>query len=116
MLHIETLVDAVNRCLMPAWAAEEGEIMVDTQDGSATGIAPCNDAAIGELSVPLRERLAAEGVFTLRDWVALGRRRRELFGVTATTVRQLDALARGGGQAPAHVRSSAERRSRRAQP
>ena len=55
---------------------------------------PPNDEAIGALPESLRERLAAEGVFTLQDWVALGRRRHQLFGITSATVKQLDALAR----------------------
>lgn len=56
--------------------------------------APAHDEAMAELPPALRERLAAEGVFTLRDWVKLGRRRRQLFGVTSATVKKLDALAR----------------------
>jgi hypothetical protein len=68
--------------------------MAVTQPGLAAQVAPVYDAAIGELPEPLRERLAAEGVFTLADWVALGRRRRELFGITSATVKKLDALAR----------------------
>jgi hypothetical protein len=46
--------------------------------------------------LPLRliERLRAEGVATLEEWVALGRRRRQIFGVTRAVVAQLDALAK----------------------
>jgi hypothetical protein len=46
--------------------------------------------------LPLRliERLRAEGVATLEEWVALGRRRRQIFGVTRAAVAQLDALAK----------------------
>jgi len=55
---------------------------------------PANDEAIGALPESLRERLAAEGVFTLQDWTGLGRRRHQLFGITSATVKQLDALAR----------------------
>jgi hypothetical protein len=47
-----------------------------------------------ELPLPLIERLRAEGVATLEAWVALGRRRREIFGVTRAAVAQLDALAK----------------------
>ena len=68
--------------------------MAVTQPGLSVKIAPAYDAAIGELPAPLRERLAAEGVFTLADWVALGRRRRQLFGITSATVKKLDTLAR----------------------
>ena len=55
---------------------------------------PPNDEAIGALPESLRERLAAEGVYTLQDWTALGRKRHQLFGITSATVKQLDALAR----------------------
>ncbi|HEV2230162.1 MAG TPA: hypothetical protein VGR86_14545 [Steroidobacteraceae bacterium] len=44
--------------------------------------------------MPLIERLRAEGIATLEAWVALGRRRRQIFGVTRAAVEQLDALAR----------------------
>jgi hypothetical protein len=47
-----------------------------------------------ELPLPLIERLRAEGIATLEAWVALGRRRRQIFGVTRTAVEQLDALAK----------------------
>jgi hypothetical protein len=41
------------------------------------------------------ERLHVEGVHTLADWRALGRRRFELWGVTRATANLLDILARG---------------------
>ena len=44
--------------------------------------------------MPLIERLRAEGIATLEAWVALGRRRRQIFGVTRAAVEQLDALAK----------------------
>lgn len=47
-----------------------------------------------ELPLPLVERLRTEGVATLEAWVALGRRRRQIFGVTRAAVAQLDALAK----------------------
>ena len=47
-----------------------------------------------ELPQPLVARLNAEGVATLEAWVALGRRRRLIFGVTRSAVEQLDALAK----------------------
>jgi len=47
-----------------------------------------------ELPHSLLERLRAEGVATLEEWVALGRRRRQIFGVTRAVVEQLDALAK----------------------
>ncbi|MGH8144204.1 MAG: hypothetical protein ACREU2_17030 [Steroidobacteraceae bacterium] len=47
-----------------------------------------------ELPHSLLERLRAQGVATLEAWVALGRRRRQIFGVTRAAVEQLDALAK----------------------
>ena len=47
-----------------------------------------------ELPLPLIERLRAEGIATLEAWVALGRRRRQIFGVTRAAVEQLDAIAK----------------------
>jgi hypothetical protein len=47
-----------------------------------------------ELPLSLIERLRAEGIATLEAWVALGRRRRQIFGVTRAAVAQLDAFAR----------------------
>jgi hypothetical protein len=47
-----------------------------------------------ELPLSLIERLRAEGVATLEAWVALGRRRRQIFGITNAAVAQLDALAK----------------------
>jgi len=47
-----------------------------------------------DLPLPLVERLHAEGIATLEAWVALGRRRRNIFGVTRAAVEQLDALAK----------------------
>ena len=47
-----------------------------------------------ELPLRLIELLRAEGIATLEAWVALGRRRRQIFGVTRAAVAQLDALAK----------------------
>ena len=47
-----------------------------------------------DLPSRLIELLRARGVATLEEWAALGRRRREIFGVTRATVAQLDALAK----------------------
>jgi hypothetical protein len=47
-----------------------------------------------ELPLRLVELLRAEGVATIEAWVALGRRRRQIFGVTRAAVAQLDALAK----------------------
>lgn len=55
-----------------------------------------------ELPHPLIERLHAEGIATLEAWVALGRRRRQIFGVTRAAVAQLDGLAKAAlGSKPA---------------
>jgi len=57
-----------------------------------------------ELPRPLIERLRAEGVGTLEAWVALGRRRLQIFGVTRAAVAQIDALAKaalGSKRSPA---------------
>ncbi|MGO9850284.1 MAG: hypothetical protein ACLPTM_01520 [Steroidobacteraceae bacterium] len=47
-----------------------------------------------ELPNTILERLRAEGIETLEAWVALGRRRRQIFGVTRAAVTQLDQLAK----------------------
>lgn len=51
--------------------------------------------AQGTLPPHILERLAAEGVHSLADWRALGRRRFQLWGVTRRVVEQVDKLARG---------------------
>jgi hypothetical protein len=50
---------------------------------------------LAELPPAILERLAAEGVTTFEQWLALGSKRRAIFGITRATVRHLDALARG---------------------
>ena len=47
-----------------------------------------------DLPSSLIERLRSEGIASLEAWVALGRRRRQIFGVTRAAVEQLDALAK----------------------
>jgi hypothetical protein len=47
-----------------------------------------------EIPVHILARLAAEGVSTLAEWRALGRRRYEIWGITRKTVAQIDQLAR----------------------
>jgi hypothetical protein len=47
-----------------------------------------------ELPPRLVDLLRAEGISTLEAWVALGRRRRQIFGVTRAAVEQLDTLAK----------------------
>jgi len=47
-----------------------------------------------ELPPRLIDRLLREGVTSLEAWTALGRRRKEIFGVTRVAIEQLDALAK----------------------
>jgi hypothetical protein len=47
-----------------------------------------------ELPPRLIDLLHAEGISTLEAWQALGRRRRQIFGVTRAAVAQLDALVK----------------------
>jgi len=47
-----------------------------------------------DLPLRLVERLRTQGVDSLESWVALGRRRRQIFGVTRAAVEQLDTLAK----------------------
>lgn len=42
----------------------------------------------------LRQRLAAGGIKTCEAWLALRRRRREIFGITAAMVVQIDAAVK----------------------
>ena len=53
----------------------------------------CN-ALPADLPARLIERLRTEGVATLESWLALGRRRYQIFGVTRAMASQLDALAK----------------------
>ncbi|MFZ1905216.1 MAG: hypothetical protein WAU56_07475 [Steroidobacteraceae bacterium] len=59
---------------------------------------PCPDLA--QLPPAIADRLAAEGVYTLADWRALGRKRLQLFGITRAMAAQLDELARHPGDEP----------------
>jgi len=54
-----------------------------------------------ELPPALVERLRKQGIATLEEWVALGRRRRQIFGVTRAAIAQLDALAKAALKAKA---------------
>lgn len=49
---------------------------------------------IAELPGTVLARLAAEGVTTLNEWPALGRRRFAIFGITRPMCAQIDTLAR----------------------
>jgi hypothetical protein len=55
-----------------------------------------NDAPLVD-AVPatLVARLSQHGVHSIKDWRALGRKRRLIWGVTRRMVAELDALARG---------------------
>jgi hypothetical protein len=57
-------------------------------------LAGMSHALPNDLPQTLIERLHAEGVATLEAWVALGRRRRQIFGVTRAAVELLDSLAK----------------------
>jgi len=57
-------------------------------------LAGMSHALPNDLPQTLIERLRAEGVATLEAWVALGRRRRQIFGVTRAAVELLDSLAK----------------------
>lgn len=46
------------------------------------------------LPAAIRQRLAAEGVSTLEQWRALGHRRLQIWGITRSTARTLDELAK----------------------
>ncbi len=54
------------------------------------------NGAILTLGLPARitARLAAEGVRSLVDWRALGRKRLAIFGITPSVIKQLDDLAK----------------------
>jgi hypothetical protein len=58
-----------------------------------------SNALPADLPLRLLERLRSEGVATLEEWLALGRRRFQIFGVTRATVSQLDALAKAAVRA-----------------
>jgi hypothetical protein len=58
-------------------------------------LAPGNSTSWADLSHTIRVRLEREGIVTLADWRQLGRRRRQIFGITREHVRQIDAIARG---------------------
>ena len=49
-------------------------------------------------SIPqnIRDRLAAEGIHSSDDWLALGRRRFTIFGITRKAAIQIDALVSEG--------------------
>jgi hypothetical protein len=57
-------------------------------------LADMSHALPDDLPQTLIERLRAEGIATLEAWVALGRRRRQIFGITRAAVELLDGLAR----------------------
>lgn len=50
---------------------------------------------LAELPPAIAARLAGEGVHSLADWRALGRKRLQIFGITKRVIKQLDELARG---------------------
>ena len=62
--------------------------------GELRKLARMSHALPNDLPQTLVDRLRAEGVATLEAWVALGRRRRQIFGVTRAAVELLDSLAK----------------------
>lgn len=77
---------------MRAHGAAPGEFAALQAGRVITG----NAANLSQLKLAphIAERLAAEGVHSLKDWRALGRRRLAIWGVTRRIVAELDALAR----------------------
>lgn len=74
-------------------AAPEGR---DLRAAGSSGDTLAGERSISRVGLPphIAERLAAEGVHSLEDWCALGRRRLTIWGVTRRIVTELDALAR----------------------
>jgi hypothetical protein len=70
------------------WQATSGD--GETGAGSARSLP--RRVAWADLPPAIATRLAAEGVTSLADWRALGRRRLQIFGVTRAMVAQLDEL------------------------
>lgn len=64
-------------------------------EGNVAGHDTRSIAQVG-LPISIVERLAAVGVTTFEDWSALGRRRRQIFGITTATAKQIDGLAQQG--------------------
>jgi hypothetical protein len=61
----------------------------------AERLAPQTPARWADIPETIHARLAREGVTSVADWLALGKRRFRVWGVTRSMVRELDALARG---------------------
>lgn len=51
-----------------------------------------------ELGEVILDRLRAEGIHDLHDWRQLGRRRMQIFGVTTSVAKKIDAAARRASQ------------------
>jgi hypothetical protein len=66
-----------------------------SREPGAAGSSAGDPRSIHALAPHILERLAAEGVCTLADWRALGRRRFQLWGVTRAMAAQIDEIARG---------------------
>jgi hypothetical protein len=45
------------------------------------------------LAPQIRQRLVAEGITSLSDWVALGPKRFGIFGITRSTAKEIDSIA-----------------------
>jgi hypothetical protein len=69
--------------------------MMNVTKATEAVLLPQPPPELDSLPPTLVTRLAAEGVHSLEDWRALGRKRLQLFGITKRVIKQLDALARG---------------------
>jgi hypothetical protein len=69
-------------------AAPEGKLGGNPRGGLNNG----DGCSIADLQLPavIVERLKAEGVHTASDWVRLGPKRKQLFGVVASMVARID--------------------------
>jgi len=47
-----------------------------------------------ELSPPIADRVRGIGVVTCEDWIGLGRRRLQIFGIVGRVSKEIDALCR----------------------
>jgi hypothetical protein len=78
----------------PAVSTPSGVRIIDSRVSAMQIILPDRPARLAALPPHLIERLAAEGVHSLTDWRALGRRRHQVWGITRRMAAELDALAR----------------------
>lgn len=77
--------------LLPAGANSTQD---ERHEGYQRAATAATSNCLAELPPAILERLAAEGVHSLSDWRALGRRRHQLFGIVPSVIRWLDELSR----------------------